>query len=66
MVNLVFSSTDHLQTSDFLCAPKIVFGQAIFIHCRKSICLTGTYLRYNVTLLVNKVERFQDRTTGLG
>jgi hypothetical protein len=55
-----------MASSNFLCALKIVFGQTIFIPWTKSICLTGINLRYNVTLLVNKVERFQDRTTGLG
>jgi hypothetical protein len=56
----------EIASSNFLCAPENVFGQAIFIPWTKSICLTGINLGYNVTLLVNKVERFQDRTTGLG
>ena len=49
-----------------LSVPQILFDQAFLIHFRKSICLTGTNLRYNVTLLVDKVERHQDCITGLG
>ena len=43
-----------------LSPPKIVFGQAIFIHWRKSICWTGISDRCNVILLVNGVEAFQN------
>ncbi len=45
----------------FLSPPKIVFGQAIFIHRRKSICLTGINHHCNVILLVNRVAEFQNR-----
>jgi hypothetical protein len=44
----------------FLSPPKIVFGQAIFIHWRKSICLTGINHHCNVILLVNGVVVFQN------
>src|SRR5208337_130028 len=45
----------------FLSPPTILFGQAIFMHGRKSICLTGINHHCNVILLVNRVEEFQNR-----